>query len=142
MDLQNEHPEVSCNALILGDGGMGKSTMMYQECRRLLEDGKMAVYVSLQAREGFGNERILDYVLKCIYKEIDERSKSRFVSLTCSRHLHPDVTLFIDGFNELTGSGAQRYVAEIKKLSQQQGIQIVISSRLDFLRDYGLSHFG
>lgn len=44
---KNEHPEVSCNALILGDGGMGKSTMMYQECRRLLEDGKMAVYVSL-----------------------------------------------------------------------------------------------
>ena len=40
-----------------------------------VEDGKMAVYVSLQAREGFGNERILDYVLKCIYKEIDERSK-------------------------------------------------------------------
>lgn len=138
---KNEHPEVSCNALILGDGGMGKSTMMYQECRRLLEDGKLAVYVSLQAREGFGNERILDYVLKCIYKEIYERSKSRFVSLTCSRHLHPDVTLFIDGFNELTGSGAQRYVAEIKKLSQQQGIQLVISSRLDFLRDYGLSHF-
>ena len=135
-------PELSCNALILGDGGMGKSTMMFHECQRLLCEQKLAVYISLQAREGAGNESIIRYILRCLYKSEDERTKGKLIALTASCHQRPDLVLFIDGFNELSGEGAQRYVAEIKALSQYPGVQIIVSSRLDFLRDYGLSHFG
>lgn len=135
-------PKLSCNALILGDGGMGKSTMMFHECQRLLSEQKLAIYISLQAREGAGNESIISYILRCLYKSEDERAKRKLIALTASCHQHPDLVLFIDGFNELSGEGAQRYVAEIKVLSQYPGIQIIISSRLDFLRDYGMSCFG
>lgn len=135
------HPELSCNALILGDGGFGKSTMMYHQCGELLFKQHLAVYISLQAREGANNESIFDYVLRCLYKSTDHRARDKFVRLTASVHTRPDLVLFIDGFNELSGAGAQRYVAEIKTLSQYPGVQIIVSSRLDFLRDYGLSHF-
>lgn len=135
-------PELSCNALVLGDGGMGKSTMMFHECQRLLSEQRLAVYISLQAREGAGNESIIKYILRCLYKSEDERAKEKLIAMTASCHQHPDLILFIDGFNELSGEGAQRYVSEIKTLSQYPGIQIIVSSRLDFLRDYGLSHFG
>lgn len=47
----------------------------------------------------------------------------------------------MDGFNELTGSGAQKYAAEIKRLAQYPGMQMIVSSRLDFLREFGLNHF-
>ena len=133
---------MSCNALILGDGGMGKSTMMFHECKRLLSEQRLAVYISLQAREGAGNESIINYILRCLYKSEDERAKGKLITLTASCHRHPDLVLFVDGFNELSGEGAQRYVSEIKALSQYPGTQIIVSSRLDFLRDYGLSHFG
>lgn len=136
------NPELSCNALILGDGGMGKSTMMFHECRRLLSERQLSVYISLQAREGSDNESLLGYILRCLYKAEDDRAKGKLLRLTASMHPHPDLVLFIDGFNELSGEGAQRYVAEIKALSQYPGVQIIVSSRLDFLRDYGLSHFG
>lgn len=138
---KRSHPELSCNALILGDGGFGKSTMMYHQCGELLSKQHLAVYVSLQAREGANNEGIFEYVLRCLYKSTDQRARDKFVRLTASKHTNQDLVLFIDGFNELSGAGAQRYVAEIKALSQYSGVQIVVSSRLDFLRDYGLSHF-
>lgn len=134
--------ELSCNALILGDGGMGKSTMMFHECRRLLSKQQLSIYISLQAREGSGNESLLGYILRCLYKSEDERARGKLLRLTASMHQHPDLVLFIDGFNELSGEGAQRYVAEMKALSRYPGVQIIVSSRLDFLRDYGLSHFG
>lgn len=135
-------PELSCNALILGDGGMGKSTMMFCACRQLLSNRRLAVYISLQAREGANNESLVDYILRCLYKATDERAKNKLIQLTASCHPCPDLVLFIDGFNELSGEGMQRYVSEIKTLSQHSGIQIIVSSRLDFLRDYGLSYFG
>lgn len=140
MDKRN-HPELSCNALILGDGGLGKSTMMYHECGELLSNRHLAVYISLQAREGANNETIFDYTLRCLYKSTDKRARDKFVRLTASAHTYPDLVLFIDGFNELSGVGAQRYAAEIKAFSQYPGVQIIISSRMDFLRDYGLSYF-
>lgn len=130
-----KNPGYSCNALILGDGGMGKSTTMFHECGRLLEKQRLAIYISLQARESTENESIKEYVLRCLCKNIDERARNKLIQLTASRHTHPDLVLFIDGFNELTGAGAQRYVSEIKELSQYPGIQIIISSRLDF---YGI----
>lgn len=138
---KRRHPELSGNALILGDGGFGKSTMMYHQCGELLSKQRLAVYISLQAREGANNESIFDYILRYLYKSTGQREKEKFVRLTASVHTNPDLVLFIDGFNELSGAGAQRYVAEIKALSQYPGIQLIVSSRLDFLRDYGLSHF-
>ena len=140
-DRQN-HPEMSCNALILGDGGMGKSTMMFQECCELLAQRELAVYISLQAMEGSNMNSLFGHILRCLYKSEDDRAREKFIRLTSSSHAHPDLVLFIDGFNELSGEGAQKYVAEIKELSRYSGIQIIVSSRLNFLRDYGLSHFG
>ena len=133
---------VSCHSLLLGDGGMGKSTMMYYQCGELLSKQKLSVYVSLQARESTDSESIINYILRVLYKSTDQRARDKFNSLTSTRHTTPDLTLFIDGFNELTGKGAQKYVAEIKELSRYPGVQILISSRLDFLCNFGLSHFG
>ena len=138
---KEDNPASSCHGLILGDGGMGKSTMMYHECRRkLYNENMLAVYVSLQALEG-AHESIEHFVLRSLYKSIDERARNKLVRLTSARHSKPGLTLFIDGFNELSREVSYRYVNEIKMFASYAGVQIVISSRLDFLREFGLSHF-
>ncbi len=139
---KRDNSDFSCNALVLGDGGMGKSTMLFHECRRLLSDQRLSIFISLQARESENCDSLQNFILRCLYKSEDDRAKNRFLHLISACHTHPDLVLFIDGFNELSGAGAKQYVAEIKMLSRFPGIQIIISSRLDFLRDYGLSHFG
>lgn len=136
---KGKDPTTSCHGLILGDGGMGKSTMMFQECQTILgSEHRLAVYLSLQALEG-AERGIKQAVTEALYGPSGDETKL-YRSIT-NRHDFPDLTIFIDGFNELSGRASQRYVAEIKDLARYAGLQIVISSRMDFLRDFGLVQF-
>ena len=139
---KGKDPTTSCHGLILGDGGMGKSTMMFQECRTILDrENRAAVYLSLQALEGAGRG-IKQSIMEALYGPNGDETK--LYRLIADRHDHPDhpdLTVFIDGFNELSGPASQRYVAEIKDLARYAGLQMVISSRMDFLRDFGLVQF-
>lgn len=138
---KGKNPVVSCHGLLLGDGGMGKSTMMYHECReRLYGEKTLAVYMSLQVLASV-HESIRDFVLRSLYKAIDNQAENELIQLTSVRHEKPDLILFIDGFNELDRDSSYQYIGEIKKYASYAGIQILISSRLDFLREFGLSHF-
>ena len=131
----------SCHALLLGDGGMGKSTMMFHACKLLIQERhRLAVFASLQTLQsaGLSMER---HLLRTLYRAEDEPAKGRLLALMGTANTEPNITLLVDGFNELNSDTAYQYVAELKRLSQYPGIQIVVSSRLDFLRNYGMTHF-
>lgn len=131
----------SCNGLLLGDGGMGKSTLLYYSCKEsLFSEQKLSVYIPLQFLEST-EESLTQYVLRTVYRSVDDAAKNRLIRLVSKRHSTPDLILYIDGFNELSRSKAGAYISEIRKFSGYEGVQLVVSSRLDFLKEFGLSHF-
>lgn len=100
----------------------------------------MAVFASLQTLQsaGLGIER---HLLRTLYRIENENSRNRLLSLMNTEGNKPSILLLVDGFNELNGDTSYRYAAELKRLSQNPGLQIIVSSRLDFLRNYGMAHF-
>lgn len=131
----------TCHALLLGEGGTGKSTALYQSCLALNESGRgPALFLSLQMLES-RKEGIEEAVVRCLFEATDAGARDRLYRLTKERRERPDLILMLDGFNELGGENAGSFMTEIKKLSGRPGIQLVISSRSDFLREYGMSHF-
>lgn len=131
----------ACHALLLGDGGMGKSTMLFHLCRQLIQERHIpTVFVSLQALQGIGIG-IEQHILRVLYQAEGESSRNGLLRLLHKAEEQPALVLLVDGFNELRGDAAYRYASELKRLSQTPGIQIIVSSRLDFLRSYGMAHF-
>lgn len=131
---------LSWHALLLGDGGMGKSTMLFYSCKRLVQEHRLAVYVSLNMLQGEKLE-IERKILRTLYGAEDDSARNKFVRLLSEAGTRPNLILLMDGFNELNGDSSYRYASELKQLAMYPGIQIIVSSRLDFLRYYGMSHF-
>ncbi len=141
--LWEEHAEGNCSrhALLLGDGGMGKSTMLYHTCNHFVKNcNRLAIFASIQVLQA-SSTTIVDYVLNCLFRSNESRYKERLFAMLSKRHTAADLVLFVDGFNELNSESTFRYVAELKSLAGYPGIQIIISSRLDFLRNYGMAYF-
>lgn len=131
----------ACHALLLGDGGMGKSTMLFDACKHTILDQHIpAAFISLQTLQGLGY-KIESHILRTLYHAENEASRDSLLSLLNQRTDRPGLMLFVDGFNELNSDTAYQYAAELKQLARFPGVQIVVSSRLDFLRDYGMAHF-
>lgn len=105
------------NFVLLGDGGMGKSTMMLDACFRLSKSGKTVLFLSLEQLEAFGQSIracIKDYNLN-------------------------ELILFLDGMNEVLAE--QKFSKEINMLAMEKRVQIIVSSRGSFLYKYGVEGF-
>jgi WD40 repeat protein len=87
------------------------------------------------------NLTIESKILRILYRAEDETARNKLVRLLSYEVKAPKLILMVDGFNELNSDSAYRYASEIKQLAMYSGIQIIVSSRLDFLRYYGMSHF-
>ncbi len=137
---KQEFSTESCHALLLGDGGMGKSTMLFHTCKELLSEHQLTVFASLQMLQGM-EKSLENHMLYCLYRAEGLTEKQKFQRLIGEQSSKPGIILFVDGFNELNSDRSYQYARELKNLALYPGIQIVISSRLDFLRNYGMSHF-
>lgn len=105
------------NFVLLGNGGMGKSTMMLDACFRLSKSGKTVLFLSLEQLEAFGQSIracIKDYNLN-------------------------ELILFLDGMNEVLAE--QKFSKEINMLAMEKRVQIIVSSRGSFLYKYGVEGF-
>lgn len=135
---KKEQRRASCHALLLGDGGMGKSTMLFCACKELTAQQRLAVYIPLYILQ-MQNQSIKDYVVQALYGS--HRREERWNHLMDCDAVQPEITLLVDGFNELESQWAYRITNELRQLSVSRGVQIIISSRLDFLKYYGMTHF-
>jgi predicted MPP superfamily phosphohydrolase len=110
---------------LLGDGGMGKTTMMIDACRKLTKASKIALYIQLEQVEAFDSD-IETTIAQSVYQ--GHKDKITYANLI----------LFLDGMNEITSE--QKLTTEIRKLSKYDGIKIVISSRTHFAARYGMDN--
>ncbi|MCL1912991.1 MAG: AAA family ATPase [Eubacteriaceae bacterium] len=118
------------NMLIIGDGGMGKTTAMLQIWEELLNtrSGALPLYIPLNEYKPHP-EFIRNYV-KQFYGRIDIYELNR------------DFVLLLDGFNEASGDMLPM-TREINALTHQKidYIRIFITSRSRFLPDQKMDNF-
>lgn len=119
-----------CGITLLGDGGMGKSTMLLDFCR---ESSRAAIYVSAEqmASLGIGVDR---YCIDALF----DGDADRFRRVLMNRYAEPSLIVVVDGLNEVEAESEARIMREIRRLNLAKGIQTVIASRTDFTSRYNL----
>lgn len=126
---QSETPHI----IMLGDGGMGKTTMLLDYCK---SSDAPILYVSAEYLST-RNIGIEDYLADSIY----EGDKDLVHSELLAKGRKPTLTLFIDGLNEVDGLKENQYIKEIQRLNMLKGLRIVVSSRTDFTIRYSMSGY-
>ena len=116
--------------ILRADGGMGKSTMMLDACRR---EDLPVLYIPVERLDAIGIT-IKTYCIRVLFDE-DEDRFNMFVSV---KYTTPSLILFIDGLNEVDASAERRFINEIKGINLLKGIQLVVSSRSDFTMRYSM----
>ena len=122
------------NYALLGDGGMGKTTMMLSACRDLTSQGRTALYIPLEQIEAYGTN-IENRIVEILYSG----DRDKFINMTKKKSHISELILFLDGMNEIISE--RELTTEIKKFARMTGIQIIISSRSSFTEKYGMNNF-
>lgn len=116
------------HALLLADGGMGKSSAILNAWECLLGSNIPAIYIPLQ--EVSENNENIENMIIGMYGDSIAHINSRY----------DRVVLFLDGFNEVKSKAVRGIAASIKSMSALENIQIVIASRTDFRAVYGMKY--
>lgn len=119
---------------LLGDGGMGKTTLLLNACKTLTLSGRTALYIPLEQIEAYDTD-IENRIVETVY----QGRKEAFVNAARKEEKTPTLVLFLDGMNEVVSE--RRLTTEIKKIARMPGIQIVVSSRSSFSEKYGMNGF-
>ena len=116
--------------IILADGGMGKTTMLLEYCRKSSEP---ILYVPVERLVAL-KIGIEDYCARFIY----DNDIHTFRENLQNRYSKPTLTLFIDGLNEVDGKHERSFVLEIQRLNMLKGLRIVVTSRSNFTLRYSM----
>ena len=137
------------NLLLVGEGGIGKTTSLLKAWKDLLENSDkyhlIPFYVPLNEANSIA-ENLTDSKKGFIINFIHSYYKVDFdpaipLSLETSQCQYR-IILLLDGFNEISDRDIQIVVSkEVKKLSQNYKIRIIMTSRFDFIYTYGLDNF-
>ncbi len=121
-------------AVLVGEGGTGKTLSMIRTCRRLLEEGICALYIPLSKVYFYGIEDpVKHYIRKRIFGEDDTLFRS--FSGMLNSGVANNVYLFLDGVNELNKDALEKFrkfVSDCLFTKEWSGTRIIISSRTDF----------
>lgn len=120
----------SPHLILLGDGGMGKTTMLLMACQRTQ---KPIIYIPAERLQAL-NMELCDYCVQTLYKGEREVFQKNYQK----KFQEPSLIIFLDGLNEISAPKEEQYIREIQQLNLLQGIQIVITSRSDFTTRYSL----
>lgn len=121
------------NIILLGDGGMGKSTMLLDFCKNTTTP---TLYISAEQLTAIG-VGLVDY---CKI-ELFDGNETDFHKALFSRYEHQSLILIVDGLNEVDSVNENRFINEIQRLNLYKGVQIVIASRTDFTNRYSLRNY-
>lgn len=121
------------NIILLGDGGMGKTTMLLDFCR---ESTTPVLYVAAEqlASLGIGLE---EYCISSLFDGND----SDFRKALTRRFNVPSLIIIVDGLNEIDADSESMFIKGIQRLGLLKGIQILIASRVDFTTRYNLQGY-
>lgn len=127
--------------LLIGEGGTGKTVALLRLWDKLLKEGICSIYIPLHSIihkelsfEAYKNA-IKEYITDNIWYG-DEKKMEYFIRQAMITSEHPKLILLLDGFNEIP-EVAQRIAAQvIKKWMLYPGVQVIISSRYDFHREF------
>ena len=141
-----EHP----HAVILGDGGMGKTVSLL----RIWEDGlknttaTVPVFIALNEYNSTSDTQREDFILRRIAQtcglaeDLTPEWKNALWNLIRNPlpNGKPAIRLLLDGFNEVTSNSAQLLV-ELNQLTQRaRGLHIVVTSRFVEIQHYEWIH--
>jgi len=118
------------NMLVIGDGGMGKTTSLLKIWETELERKKrLPIYVPLNEYNGNVQENFIERYIRDNY-QLDINK------ISCS------FLLLLDGFNEVSVT-PHKIIQEIKELSSRmpEQFQIILTSRTDFDATHHLNNF-
>ena len=120
------------NTLVLGEGGAGKTGLLFRVWKRSTENyiahKPIVIFIPLSVYTGKGeNEKFLQtYILeKLCPGEVREREE--YVCLSRVLDFEGPFVFLLDGLNEV--SGRRGLLKEIQELSQKDGVQVVVSER-------------
>lgn len=129
------------SAVLLGNGGMGKTTALlrtaYLRPSRYSPAEPAVIYISLYGWNSGGKDDIKNRILESL------RFKPETDSMETARHellnllsspahtpwgIRPRLLLLLDGFNE-AGGNSEELVREISELTEMPGLRILLASR-------------
>jgi WD40 repeat protein len=142
------------HSVIVGEGGMAKTTLMLKCWSSMLKDKNsepVPIYIELnkfnisEFKKNFIMRTILeDYILKPKPTGEDENKLYEFLKspLTLSDGtVKPQIVLLLDGYNEIT-KDKRKLILELQKIKDQlHGVQMVISSRYDLRENLSWNKF-
>lgn len=133
-DILNNCWKYDCkNIILLGEGGMGKSTMLLDFCKTSLIP---ALYISAEQLASLGIG-LVEYCRITLF----DGSETDFNKVLFDKYGSQSLIVIIDGLNEVNSANEGKFINEIQRLNLYKGIQIVIASRTDFTIRYNLTKF-
>lgn len=118
------------NVILLGEGGMGKSTMLLSFCK---EATTPILYISAEQMASF-DYSIKDYCIDILF----DGDESAYKEQLSQRLKTPSLIIIVDGLNEVDADHEGRFIREIQRMSLLKGIQFLMASRVDFTVRYNL----
>lgn len=148
----------SCwHALIIGEGGMGKTVSLISLWKEFLgktdrQQCPVPLFIELSEYNTIHEEEKVNFIIKqigrCYLKKMhltyeEENALWDIIKtpITIKQTKIPSVILFLDGFNEITSEKDELLIELRKIIKLAQGIQIVITSRSDMRQMIGLESF-
>ncbi|MGE5341688.1 MAG: hypothetical protein ACM3SY_09425 [Candidatus Omnitrophota bacterium] len=139
------------HAMVVGEGGMGKTVSLLHWWEKLLnnkQSGPIPVFIALNEINSRPENQRHDFILDMIrehYGEfrltLDQIKPLMKTPLQGGQNFIPSMVLLLDGQNEVTVDN--QLVLEIKTIAEQYpGVQIVITGRWDIRKEWGFIHWG
>ena len=117
---------ISPDFMLCGVGGSGKTVMLQQTAKLLLDDGIVAIYIPLNNLSG--KESLTTYMQKYILRGMETALDD--YQMSCSEL--PMVVLFLDGINEIVDENRRNVENDIQEnWMGRPGFEIIISGRDD-----------
>lgn len=121
------------NVILLGEGGMGKSTMLLSFCK---DSEKPVLYVSAEYLIALGL-KLEEYCRDSLFNGNNEE----FRSVLSESYSAQSLIVVIDGMNEVDADSEGSLIRQIQRMSMLKGVQFLIASRVDFTVRYNLPSF-
>jgi hypothetical protein len=145
------------HAVVVGDGGMGKTVSLIHWWKKLLEAGEhqkeesIPVFIALNEYNQVPEGKREDFIIASILKNYGDDDRESFTAadvkktmktpLTKGSVIIPSIVLLLDGFNEITVE-KKELLLELNHLVEQcSGIQVVITSRYDMRGNFNWGHW-
>lgn len=112
------------HGVLIGDGGMGKSTICIKVWEQCLCNNQLAFYMPLNEYNESNGNNIKHYICNYYITNVDYDDK-----LVPRLIKEMPVVLLLDGFNELNPNFIYSFLQEIKEIREWNNLQIIITSR-------------